>query len=106
LQVAEMHGELMEFNSHLQVSLKAAERFADRLRTELVHLRGPLPSDYAANNENNSHQCNLASSAESPWIHVWIPSTFLVQGAVDSHHVYQVYTFSNSKFHILNSNYH
>jgi hypothetical protein len=86
-----MHGELMEFNSHLQCSLKAAERFADRLRTELVHLRGPLPSDYAANNEDNSHLCSLASSAESPWIHVWIPSTFLVQGTVDSHHVYQVF---------------
>ncbi|XP_046649805.1 sorting nexin-29-like [Daphnia pulicaria] len=91
IQVAEMHGELMEFNSHLQCSLKAAERFADRLRTELVHLRGPLPSDYAMNNDDNSHLCNLASSAESPWIHVWIPSTFLVQGTVDSHHVYQVY---------------
>lgn len=86
-----MHGELMEFNSHLQCSLKAAERFADRLRTELVHLRGPLPSDYAMNNDDNSHLCNLASSAESPWIHVWIPSTFLVQGTVDSHHVYQVF---------------
>lgn len=85
-----MHGELMEFNSHLQCSLKAAERFADRLRTELVHLRGPLPSDYAACNDENTRICNLASSTESPWIHIWIPSTFLVQGAVDSHHVYQV----------------
>ncbi|XP_032777046.1 sorting nexin-29 isoform X1 [Daphnia magna] len=91
IQVAEMHGELMEFNSHLQCSLKAAERFADRLRTELVHLRGPLPSDYAACNDENTRICNLASSTESPWIHIWIPSTFLVQGAVDSHHVYQVY---------------
>jgi len=54
-------------------------------------LRGPLPSDYAMNNDDNSHLCNLASSAESPWIHVWIPSTFLVQGTVDSHHVYQVF---------------
>ncbi len=91
LQVAEMHGELMEFNSHLQYRLQAAERFADRLRTELVHLRGPLPSDYAAGDDDNSRSFNLASSSESPWIHIWIPSTFLVHGTVDSHHVYQVF---------------
>lgn len=88
-QVAEMHGELMEFNSHLQCRLQAAELFADRLRAELVHLRGPLPSDYVANH-NDSNQCSNLASSESPWIHIWIPSTFLVQGTVDSHHVYQV----------------
>ena len=87
-----MHGELMEFNSHLQYGLQAAERFADRLRTELVHLRGPLPSDYAASDDENNRSSNLASS-ESPWIHIWIPSTFLVHGTVDSHHVYQVFFY-------------
>lgn len=84
-----MHGELMEFNSHLQFRLQVAEGFTDRLRAELVYLRGPLPSDYLINNEENRDLSNLASS-ESPWIHIWIPSTFLVHGKVDSHHVYQV----------------
>ena len=37
-----MHGELMEFNSHLQYRLQAAERFADRLRTELVPFTWPF----------------------------------------------------------------
>lgn len=86
-----MHGELMEFNSHLQRRLQSAERFADRLRTELIHLRGPLPSDYLTCGDDSLRQSNLALS-ESPWIHIWIPSTFLVQGTVDSHHVYQVCT--------------
>ena len=84
-----MHGELMEFNSHLQSRLAASEQFADRLRTELVHLRGPLPSDYYAFDEQGGSNVN-SSSSETPLIHIWIPSTFLVQGAVDSHHVYQV----------------
>lgn len=86
-----MHGELMEFNSHLQYRLQATERFAERLKSELVHLRGPLPSDYEAlkHDENGQVSTNLASSG-SPWIHIWIPSTFLVQETVDCHHVYQV----------------
>lgn len=41
-----MHGELMEFNGHLQRQLRAVETLADRLRNELVLLRGPLPTDY------------------------------------------------------------
>lgn len=79
----------MEFNSHLQSRLATAERLADRLRTELVHLRGPLPSDYYILEGENHDNVNSTSS-ETPLIHIWIPSTFLVQGTVDSHHVYQV----------------
>ena len=84
-----MHGELMEFNSHLQVRLALMENYAKRLRTELVHLRGPLPSDYDAVEYDNRPHGNSVSS-ENPLIHIWIPSTFLVQGT-NPHHVYQIY---------------
>ena len=81
-----MHGELMEFNSHLQSRLQAVECLVNLFRNELVHLRGPLPSDYLQ--ENGSIVNNI--QIEYPLIHIWIPSTFLVHGKVDSHHVYQV----------------
>lgn len=85
-----MHGELMEFNSHLQYRLQIVENFAKRLRTELVHLRGPLPSDYdSIEDEHQPHSKLVSSSLENPLIHIWIPSTFLVEGA-SPHHVYQV----------------
>ena len=42
LQVAEMHGELMEFNEHLQKQLLNREHNIRRLRHELVSLRGPV----------------------------------------------------------------
>ena len=85
-----MHGELMEFNSHLQCRLHIVEHFAKRLRTELVHLRGPLPSDYdAIEDEHRSHSKLVSLSSENPLIHIWIPSTFLVEGT-SPHHVYQV----------------
>ena len=71
-----MHGELMEFNSHLQVRLALMENYAKRLRTELVHLRGPLPSDYDAVEYDNRPHGNSVSS-ENPLIHIWIPSTLL-----------------------------
>lgn len=87
VQVAEMHGELMEFNSHLQLRLKTTESYADRLRTELVNLRGPLPSDYRLPAESNSR---VNEVSERPLIHIWIPSTFLVNNTTDSYHVYQV----------------
>lgn len=37
-----MHGELMEFNAHLQTSLRKRDLVIRRLREELVDLRGPL----------------------------------------------------------------
>ena len=45
IQVAEMHGELMEFNDYLTRQLKAKDSLIKVLRDELVDLRGPLPED-------------------------------------------------------------
>ena len=36
-----MHGELLEFNTHLQLMLKAKDLEIQRLREELEELRGP-----------------------------------------------------------------
>ncbi len=80
----------MEFNSHLQSRLALAERSAERFRSELVHLRGPLPTDYCIRDEDINRPRDGSTSSETPLIHIWIPTTFRVQGTVDSHHVYQV----------------
>jgi len=42
LQVAEMHGELMEFNELLQKQLLCRESQLKHLTEELVSLRGPV----------------------------------------------------------------
>lgn len=42
MQVAEMHGELMEFNEHLQRQLIQKEATVRRLTGELTELRGPV----------------------------------------------------------------
>ena len=41
-QVAEMHGELMEFNEMLHRQLNAKDAVLKQLRQELVTLRGPV----------------------------------------------------------------
>lgn len=46
IQVAEMHGELMEFNAHLQTSLRRRDVAIRRLKEELVDLRGPLSGPF------------------------------------------------------------
>merc|ERR550534_2426704 len=89
VQVAEMHGELMEFNSHLQCRLQAADLLLQRFRNELVHLRGSLSSDYVQN--GGGSDVNNDFVMDYPLIHVWIPSTFLVHDQGHSYHVYQVY---------------
>ena len=43
IQVAEMHGELLEFNEHLQRVLQSKDAIIRRLRDELIDVRGPLP---------------------------------------------------------------
>ena len=44
IQVAEMHGELMEFNELLQRQLIIREAQLKRVTNELVNLRGPVSS--------------------------------------------------------------
>lgn len=41
-QVAEMHGELMEFNERLHRALVAKEALVSQMRRELIDLRGPV----------------------------------------------------------------
>ena len=45
IQVAEMHGELLEFNEHLQKVLHSKDNRIRKLRLDLVDLRGPLPAE-------------------------------------------------------------
>ena len=45
IQVAEMHGELLEFNEHLQKLIHAKDNVIRRLREELIDVRGPLPGN-------------------------------------------------------------
>jgi len=111
-----MHGELMEFNAHLQKCLQKREGIIRRLREELVDLRGPLAAAPFVRGEDNEADAefdswdivdsmssadsqNRASAArritsgfgnERILINIWIPSAFLTGSANDLHHVYQV----------------
>ncbi|XP_050535243.1 sorting nexin-29 [Daktulosphaira vitifoliae] len=75
IQVAEMHSELIELNSRLNDQMMVKDHFITKLRTELVALRGPLPSDEIPHTN----------------IHLWVPSAFLVGRINDPHHVYQIH---------------
>lgn len=44
IEVADMHGELIEFNEILQKQINQKENLIKNLRSELTELRGPLPS--------------------------------------------------------------
>ncbi|CAH1795452.1 unnamed protein product [Owenia fusiformis] len=92
IQVAEMHGELMEFNELLHKQLNARELELKRLKQELVDLRGPLPEDMPHDDSGSlsSDYDNLSLNSR-PLISVWIPSAFLRGTSSDNHHVYQVY---------------
>lgn len=116
IQVAEMHGELMEFNSHLQSSLRRRDLVIRRLREELVDLRGPLAAPLVVGGEGGGgtgggfddeswdivdsgtsydglsstpRQIQLTHN-ERVLINIWIPSAFLTGANTDLHHVYQV----------------
>lgn len=95
VQVAEMHGELMEFNERLHRLLLQREAVIRRLREELVDLRGPLPDDNQTSDDDISITSDYDASSQTatlrPLINVWIPSAFLTGKSTDVHHVYQVY---------------
>lgn len=65
VQVAEMHAELIDFNSLLQKSLSQKDALIERLKGELEELRGPMSTDDVQTNENIGR------------VNVWIPSAFL-----------------------------
>ncbi|XP_048758953.2 sorting nexin-29-like [Ostrea edulis] len=89
IQVAEMHGELMEFNEMIHRQLNAKEAFIRRLQGELVDLRGPLPQDLLSAGEETSS--DVEQQSVRTLVNVWIPAAFLQGAASDAHHVYQIY---------------
>lgn len=91
IQVAEMHGELMEFNDLLRRQLNIRESMLRRLQNELVDLRGPLPHDITFTDDLLMMGAESLTIQQTRLINVWIPSAFLRGSASDSHHVYQVY---------------
>jgi len=94
VQLAEMHAELMDFNSVLQGKLANTERKIEQLKAEVESLQGPI------NEENGG-------------VNVWIPSAFLTGTGSESHHVYQIFLRAGSdewsiyrryaQFHALHS---
>jgi hypothetical protein len=125
-----MHGELMEFNSHLQTILRKKDLAIRRLREELVDLRGPLAAPLL-NEDNttsgfddeswdivdsgNSYDGGGRGSPSRRHIHlthnervlinIWIPSAFLTGANTDLHHVYQASQYSiMSTFHFPQTN--
>ncbi|XP_032826315.1 sorting nexin-29 isoform X3 [Petromyzon marinus] len=91
IEVAEMHGELMEFNERLHRSLMGKDALIHQMRQELVELRGPLPGDLSQSSEDPSLSDFDSATNYRALVNVWIPSVFLRKKATDTHHVYQVY---------------
>jgi sorting nexin-29 len=100
--VAEMHGELIEFNEYLQKQVQLKDLCIQRMREELIDLRGPLPADdleevdavsMAASGESVFGDSSSVASGPSSraLLHIWIPSVFLSGTGSRTHHVYQVY---------------
>ncbi|XP_064528926.1 sorting nexin-29 isoform X2 [Pseudopipra pipra] len=87
IEVAEMHGELIEFNERLHRALMAKEALVSQMRQELIDLRGPVPGDLSQTSEDQSlSDFEISNRA---LINVWIPSVFLRGKAANAFHVYQ-----------------
>jgi len=93
IQVAEMHGELLEFNEMLQKTVQTKDQLIQRLRTELVCLRGPLPDDQESWENSSISGSDVSSFTGNARIlvNIWIPSVFLTGTGSSKHHLYQVY---------------
>uniref|UniRef100_A0A8B9KL25 Sorting nexin 29 n=1 Tax=Astyanax mexicanus TaxID=7994 RepID=A0A8B9KL25_ASTMX len=87
--VAEMHGELIEFNERLYRSLMAKDNLIGQMRQELIDLRGPVPGDLSQTSDDPS--LSDFETAHRALVNVWIPSVFLQGRAANAYHVYQVY---------------
>ncbi|KAK3705190.1 hypothetical protein QZH41_013986, partial [Actinostola sp. cb2023] len=103
IQVAEMHGELMEFNERLQIQYNYWQIQALRLQDELITLRGPLPEDSHARETTNAFDPLSVTIRNRPLINVWIPSVFLKgKGSAGVHHLYQVKNGVHSHKRMMN----
>jgi len=96
IQVAEMHGELLEFNENLQKTVQSKDTIIGRLRDELISLRGPFPDEEDRLLEDNSSISSSYTDTGSigtarVLVNIWIPSVFLTGSGSSRHHVYQVY---------------
>lgn len=89
IEVAEMHGELIEFNESLYRSLMAKDNLIGQMRQELIDLRGPVPGDLSQTSEDPS--LSDFETTQRALVNVWIPSVFLQGRAANAYHVYQVY---------------
>ncbi|XP_053327430.1 sorting nexin-29 [Spea bombifrons] len=89
IEVAEMHGELIEFNERLHRTLIAKEVLVAQMRQELIDLRGPVPGDLSQTSEDPS--LSDFEISHRALINVWIPSVFLRGKSANAFHVYQVY---------------
>ncbi|CAD5123740.1 DgyrCDS12058 [Dimorphilus gyrociliatus] len=83
IEVADMHGELMEFNEILQKQINSKDNFIKTLQSELTELRGPLPSTLS-NGENIDEYTSVGAL-----VNIWIPCAFLKNPSSPSaHHIY------------------
>ncbi|XP_071976779.1 sorting nexin-29 isoform X1 [Engystomops pustulosus] len=89
IEVAEMHGELIEFNEKLHRTLIAKEALVSQMRQELIDLRGPVPGDLSQTSEDQS--LSDFEISHRALVNVWIPSVFLRGKSTHAFHVYQVY---------------
>lgn len=89
IEVAEMHGELIEFNERLYRSLMAKDNLIGQMRRELIDLRGPVPGDLSQTSDDPS--LSDFETTQRALVNVWIPSVFLQGRAANAYHVYQVY---------------
>ncbi|KAF4106656.1 sorting nexin-29 isoform X2 [Onychostoma macrolepis] len=89
IEVAEMHGELIEFNERLYRSLMAKDNLIGQMRQELIDLRGPVPGDLSQTSDDPS--LSDFETTQRALVNVWIPSVFLQGRAANAYHVYQVY---------------
>ncbi|XP_014781203.1 sorting nexin-29 [Octopus bimaculoides] len=91
IQVAEMHGELIEFNEALHRTIQLKDALIKQLRQELISLHGPLPDEGPSYSDCVSLDVDNLTITPRNLVHVWIPSAFLRGLSSDTYHVYQVY---------------
>lgn len=91
-----MHGELMEFNSRLHKIINFKTMQVQKLKNELIELRGPLPAELTQEilDDRVSYNSEIPEStpnSRGSLINIWIPSVFMRTNQSDSYHVYQIY---------------